>query len=164
MAKALLPPVIPVVEVHYEWAESWWKESLGYSENAATAFFFSHGWKNIHRVAFPQPLTDFHIDSLCNWAKGGYGFHLLHKHLVTLIISHFNKDNCTDVFTETHRCFSLSLSISLTHTFMPTFGGCFRSWATVRAVELASWPRCWNLIIQALCLFLGWAFNFVKIK
>lgn len=84
-------------------------------------FFFPVGWKNIQRVAFSQKLTDFHIDSICNWAKTGSGFPPLCKPLLKLIISHSNADSCTDGSSETHIsvflwcALSLPLSLPRTH-------------------------------------------------
>lgn len=64
-------------------AESWWED---WDVQRQLQFF--RWMKDIHRVAFSQQLTDFHIDS--NVASG-FPAH-------TLIISRSNKDTHADVF------------------------------------------------------------------
>lgn len=111
------------------------------------SFFFS--W------IFTGQLTDFHIESICNRAKMGSGF-------CAKLCSNRSQ-------RQLHRCIlrdaqlSVALYLPLTHAFKSTFSGCFGRWVTVKATGLASWPRCRDLITQALCLSLGRALDFVKI-
>lgn len=130
----------------YRCFKSLWKKRRGIFIKRCSCFFFFFlsfiaGWKNILRVAFSQKLTDFHIDSICNWAKTGSGFPPLCKPLLKLIIFHSNTDSCTDVFSEIHKAVSLCGSLCLCHTnaFTWAFRGYCRMWATVRAVKEDSW-------------------------